>query len=46
MPGMSGAPTWPFGPFMMLIFAVLIVIPFWFIFGEAGYSKWLSLSKE
>ncbi|MGB7293805.1 MAG: hypothetical protein WBD99_16680 [Thermodesulfobacteriota bacterium] len=43
MPEMSGASMWPFGPFMMLIFAVLIVIPFWFIFGKAGYSKWLSL---
>jgi hypothetical protein len=43
MPEMSGVPMWPFRPFMMLIFAVLIVIPFWFIFGKARYSKWLSL---
>ncbi len=31
------------GPIAMLIFAALIVIPFWFIFTKAGYSKWLSL---
>ncbi len=31
------------GPIVMLIFAALIVIPFWFIFTKAGYSKWLSL---
>ncbi len=29
----------PFG----LIIAVLIIIPFWFIFSKAGYSRWLSL---
>ena len=34
---------WVSGPIMMLIFAALIVIPFWFIFTKAGYSKWLSL---
>lgn len=28
---------------MMLIFAALIALPFWFIFTKAGYSKWLSL---
>ena len=33
----------PFGPIMCLIFVVLIIIPFWFIFSKAGYSKWLSL---
>ncbi len=26
-----------------LIIAVLILLPFWFIFSKAGYSKWLSL---
>ena len=31
------------GAIMMLIFAALVVIPFWFIFTKAGYSKWLSL---
>ncbi len=31
------------GPFMMLIFAALIVIPFWSIFTKAGHSGWLSL---
>lgn len=30
-------------PFMMLIMAALVIVPFWFIFSKAGYSKWLSL---
>ena len=34
---------WPLGPLMWLVFAALIIIPFWFIFSKAGYSKWLSL---
>jgi uncharacterized protein (DUF983 family) len=33
----------PFGPIMWLIAAIVIVLPFWFIFEKAGYSKWLSL---
>jgi type II secretory pathway component PulF len=33
----------PFGPFMWLVFAVVIVVPFWVIFSKAGYSRWLSL---
>lgn len=40
---MSGAPMWPFGPLMMLVFAALIIVPFWFIFRKAGYSQWLGL---
>jgi len=32
-----------FGLFMWLIMAVLIILPFWFIFSKAGYSGWLSL---
>lgn len=40
---MSGSSMWPFGPLMMLLFASLIVIPFWSIFRKAGYSPWLSL---
>ena len=32
-----------FGPIMWLIFAVVIIIPFWSIFSKAGYSKWFSL---
>ena len=32
-----------FGPLMMIIFAIAIVVPFWLIFAKAGYSKWLSL---
>ena len=35
--GMEMNPLW------MLIFAVLIIVPFWIIFGKAGFSKWLSL---
>ena len=31
------------GPIMMLIFGALIVVPFWFIFQKAGYSRWLAL---
>jgi len=31
------------GPIMWLVFAVVIIIPFWAIFSKAGYSKWLSL---
>jgi len=31
------------GPIFCLIIAVLIIIPFWFIFSKAGFSKWLSL---
>jgi hypothetical protein len=28
---------------MMLVFAALVVVPFWFIFAKAGFSRWLSL---
>ena len=31
------------GLIMFLIMAVLIILPFWFIFSKAGHSKWLSL---
>ena len=34
---------WVSGPIMMLIFAALIVIPFWSIFTKAGFSGWSSL---
>jgi len=40
---MHGSEMWFFGPFMMLVMAALIILPFWFIFSKAGYSKWLSL---
>ena len=40
---MSSTPMWPFGFFMMLIFAALIILPFWFIFSKAGFPRWLSL---
>lgn len=40
---MPGSGMWPFGPFIMVIMAVIIIIPFWFIFSKAGYSRWLSL---
>ncbi len=33
----------PFGLIMWLVFVVFIILPFWFIFSKAGYSKWLSL---
>ena len=32
----------PFGVIMWLFFAFFIILPFWFIFSKAGYSKWLS----
>jgi hypothetical protein len=32
-----------FGPIMWVIFAIIIIIPFWAIFSKAGYSKWLSV---
>ncbi len=35
--------TGPFGLIMWLIIAILTILPFWFIFSKAGYSKWLSL---
>ena len=31
------------GLVMFLIMAVLIILPFWFIFSKAGHPKWLSL---
>lgn len=40
---MSGTSMWPFGPPMMLVFAALIIVPFWFIFKKAGYPQWLGL---
>ncbi|MDA3932865.1 MAG: hypothetical protein PF630_00740 [Gammaproteobacteria bacterium] len=40
---MSGTSMWPFGPLIMLVFAALIIVPFWFIFKKAGYPQWLSL---
>lgn len=38
-----GNGMWPFGSFMMLVMAAVMILPFWFIFSKAGYSKWLSL---
>lgn len=40
---MSGMSMGPSGPLMMLALAALVVVPFWFIFGKAGYTPWLSL---
>ncbi len=40
---MDGMPMWPFGPLMMLVIAVLVIVPFWLIFAKAGFSGWLSL---
>ena len=39
----DGMPMWPFGPLMMLVVAVLVIVPFWRIFAKAGFSGWLSL---
>lgn len=41
--GMFGNGMGSVGPFTMLIMAALVIVPFWFIFSKAGYSKWLSL---
>lgn len=39
----SGSPMWLSWPLMMLVYAALIIVPFWFIFRKAGYSQWLSV---
>lgn len=39
----SGIPMGGFGPFMFLVMAALVVVPFWRIFAKAGFSSWLSL---
>ncbi|MHB1197968.1 MAG: hypothetical protein ACYCZ6_00095 [Polaromonas sp.] len=41
--GMFGYGMGSFGFLTMLLIAALVVVPFWFIFSKAGYSKWLSL---
>lgn len=46
MPGTSeGMPmgSYQFGPIMWIVFAIIIILPFWMIFSKAGHSKWLSL---
>lgn len=46
MPGSGqGMPEgfFSFMPIMMLIFGILVIVPFWIIFSKAGHSKWLSL---
>ena len=40
---MDGMWPWPFGPLMMVVFAPLVIVPFWFIFAKAGFPRWLSL---
>ena len=32
-----------FGPVHMLVFGLLLIIPFWQLFSKAGYSGWWSL---
>jgi hypothetical protein len=27
----------------MLVMTMVVILPFWFIFSKAGYSKWLTL---
>lgn len=39
----SGMPMSGFGPFMFLLMAALVVVPFWRIFTKAGYAGWFSL---
>ena len=39
--GMGG--MWPMSTLTMLLFAAVVIVPFWFIFSKAGFSKWLSL---
>ena len=29
--------------FFMVVLTLLIILPWWFIFSKAGYSRWLSL---
>ena len=29
--------------FVVLLFAIIALIPYWVIFGKAGFSRWLSL---
>jgi hypothetical protein len=40
---MDSMSMWPSGSLMMLVFAALVIVPFWFIFAKAGFSRWLSL---
>lgn len=30
-------------PIVMLVFAAILIIPYWFIWKKAGFSPWLSL---
>lgn len=32
-----------FGPVHMLVFGLILIIPFWQLFSKAGYSGWWSL---
>jgi hypothetical protein len=38
-----GAPELLLIALIVLLFAVIILIPYWRIFGKAGFSPWLSL---
>lgn len=40
---MSGTLMGQFGPLMILVCTVLIIVPFWFIFRKAGYPQWLGV---
>ncbi len=37
---------WPFGPFMFLVFAALIIVPFWVIFAKAGFPRRPRLARK
>lgn len=39
---MPGTEVQPFAAILTLLFLAFIIIPFWFIFSKAGYSRWLS----
>jgi hypothetical protein len=32
-----------FMPFVVLVFAAILIIPYWFIWKKAGFSPWFSL---
>ena len=32
-----------FGPFHILLFGLILIIPFWQLFAKAGYSGWWSV---
>ena len=39
----GGESSYMMGPLGFIVMVMLAVLPFWFIFGKAGHSQWLSL---